>query len=197
MRLPVLIALFTIAAADLEAQGTTVRGTPPPPQPPNPGMARRDGPTTPPTPMAPRAPGGDDLMRNLIPPELIMSRQAEIGLQDSQRASIVKEMSQAQAKFTETQWSLSAGQEKLQRLLQANPIDEGAVLKQLDQVLTLEQDLKRTQMGMMIRVKNILTAEQQAKLRPNLGQRCIPGPNGQQECIQLAPSVKRGGGEPQ
>ena len=39
------------------------------------------------------------------------------------------------------------------------------MLKQMDRILSLEQDVKRAQMTLMVRIKNTLTAQQQESLR--------------------------------
>jgi Spy/CpxP family protein refolding chaperone len=38
------------------------------------------------------------------------------------------------------------------------------VLEQVDRVLALERDLKRTKIALLVRIRNTLTPEQQAKL---------------------------------
>jgi Spy/CpxP family protein refolding chaperone len=106
----------------------------------------------------------DPVMGALFPPELVMAHQREIGLQDAQRAKLVAAMNTAQARFTEVQWTLSGEQDKLQQLVQTVAVDETAVQKQLDRILSMEDDLKRTQLLLMVRVKNILTPEQQGQL---------------------------------
>lgn len=107
----------------------------------------------------------DPFGRFLFPPELVMQHQGEIGLQDSQRAALQSAIQQAQSKFVDAQWKLSAEGEKLARLLQNATVDETQVLEQVDRILTLEREVKRAQMGLMIRIKNTLTPAQQAKLR--------------------------------
>ena len=113
-----------------------------------------------------RAPGPspDDWGRNLFPPELVMQHQTEIGLQDAQRTALSSAMQQAQAKFTEVQWKLSAEGEKMGRLLQGAQVDEAQILEEVDRVLSLEREIKRAQITLMVRIKNTLTAAQQAKL---------------------------------
>ena len=101
----------------------------------------------------------------LFSPEEVMAHQSEIGLKDDQRTKLAAEMGRAQSKATEVQWLISSEQEKLQQLVQSAVVDETAVLKQMDRILSLEQDVKRAQMTLMVRVKNTLTAEQQTKLR--------------------------------
>jgi len=42
--------------------------------------------------------------------------------------------------------------------------DEGNVLEQIDEVLAAEARIKRSQMTLLVRIKNILTPEQQDRL---------------------------------
>jgi Spy/CpxP family protein refolding chaperone len=110
-------------------------------------------------------PGQDPFSKFLFPPELVMQHQAEINLQDSQRSALSSAIQQAQSKFVDAQWKLSAEGEKLARLLQNATVDETQVLEQVDKILTLEREVKRAQMGLMVRIKNTLTPAQQVKLR--------------------------------
>ena len=66
-----------------------------------------------------------------------MQHQGEIGLQDSQRAALQSAIQQAQAKFMDSQWKLSAEGEKLARLLQGATVDETQALEQVDRILAL------------------------------------------------------------
>jgi Spy/CpxP family protein refolding chaperone len=49
-------------------------------------------------------------------------------------------------------------------LLQEKPVDEAKVLAQVDRILALEKEVKKTQIGLLVRIKNLLTPAQQAKL---------------------------------
>jgi Spy/CpxP family protein refolding chaperone len=110
-------------------------------------------------------PGGpDDFGRNFFPPELVMQHQSEIGLQDAQRAALTSAVQQAQGKFMDVQWKLSAEGEKMGKLLQPAQVDETQVLEEVDRILALEREMKRAQIGLMVRIKNTLTPAQQAKL---------------------------------
>jgi Spy/CpxP family protein refolding chaperone len=93
-----------------------------------------------------------------------MRFQQGISLTDAQRTRIIGEMSQAQAKFTELQWTLSGEEEKFAKMLQETTLGEQAVMAQMDRILMLEQNLKRAQLLLLVRVKNVLTPEQQATL---------------------------------
>jgi Spy/CpxP family protein refolding chaperone len=121
----------------------------------------------PPGPQGQQGPPGqqqDPFGRFLFPPELVMQHQGEINLQDSQRAALQTAIQQAQTKFVDLQWRLSGEGEKLARLLQAPVADESQVLDQVDRILAAEREVKRTQIGLLVRIKNTLTPAQQAKL---------------------------------
>lgn len=112
----------------------------------------------------PRPPGGDPLARYLFPPELIMANQDAIHLTDAQRNSLQQAMADAQGKFLPLQFKMSSEVEKLQNLLKPSSVDETQVLDQVDRVLAVERDVKRTQLSLMIRIKNMLTPEQRQRL---------------------------------
>jgi TonB-dependent SusC/RagA subfamily outer membrane receptor len=102
--------------------------------------------------------------RHLFAPDLIMAHQSELGLQDAQRRAIVDELERAQASFVELQWKLSAESEQLETLLRPASVNEALVLAQIDRVLAAEREIKRAQVGLLIRIKNSLSPQQQAKL---------------------------------
>ena len=110
--------------------------------------------------------GAPDLMaENFFPPELIMQNQKALNLTTDQQTAIRAEMQKTMAKFTDLQWQQSAEGEALEALLKQERVDEKAALAQLDKLLTIEGEVKRLHFGTMVRVKNLLTTEQQAQLR--------------------------------
>jgi Spy/CpxP family protein refolding chaperone len=110
------------------------------------------------------SPGDDPLARHLFPPERVMGHAQEIGLDDSQRTAIRKEVQKAQSKFLDLQFDIQTEMETLVRLVKENKVDEPRVLAQLDRVLSLEKEIKKTQISLLVRIKNTLTPAQQAKL---------------------------------
>ena len=110
--------------------------------------------------------GAPDLMaENFFPPELIMQNQKALNLTTDQQTAIRAEMQKTMAKFTDLQWQQSAEGEALEALLKQERVDEKAALAQLDKLLAIESDVKRLHFGTMVRVKNLLTTEQQTQLR--------------------------------
>lgn len=108
--------------------------------------------------------GEDPLARHLFPPERVIGHAHEIGLDDAQRNAIRKEVQKAQSRFLDLQFDLQTEMETLVRLVQENKVEESKVLAQLDRVLALEKEIKKTQISLLVRIKNALTPAQLAKL---------------------------------
>jgi Spy/CpxP family protein refolding chaperone len=112
----------------------------------------------------PPAPGQDPLAPFVFPPDLVMRYASEIGLDERQRAAVKDAVIKTQSRFLDVQWDLQAESEKMARLLQASPVDETALLAQADKVMGLEREVKRTHLSLLVRIKNLLTDAQRAKL---------------------------------
>ena len=108
--------------------------------------------------------GDDPFAAYLFPPERVMSHGLEIGLDDAQKTAIRNEVQKVQHKFLDVQFELQGESEKMVKLLQEKPVDETRVLAQVDRILALEKDIKKMQVGLLVRIKNLLTLAQQAKL---------------------------------
>ena len=127
--------------------------TPQPPQAPHP--------THPPQPPPPQ----DPLAQNLFPPDLVMQHRQALGLTDEQKNAIKDEVLKASTRFVELQLQMQDELETMANLTKGTTVDEQRVLAELDKVLGVEREIKRTQLGLTIRIKNKLTAEQQNKLQ--------------------------------
>lgn len=139
-------------------QGPPPQGPHPPGQPmpqhgPRPGQ--------PPPPPAPP----DPIAQNLFPPEMVMQHRQEIGLTDEQHNAIRQELRKASTRFNELQFQMEDEMEAMSKLTKAPTVDEQKVLAELDKILNIERELKRTQLTVSVRIKNKLTAEQQTKLQ--------------------------------
>jgi hypothetical protein len=110
------------------------------------------------------AQGADPLAGAFFPPELVMKNQQVIGLSADQRAAIVRAVQETQPRFIEAQWQLEAETAALAELVRGERVDEPRVLQQIDRVLDLERQIKRSQIELLVRIKNQLTSEQQQRL---------------------------------
>lgn len=109
-------------------------------------------------------PGPDPIAEHVFPPDLVMRHAAELGLDERQRAGIKEAVQKAQARFVDAQFDLQGEAERMVKLLQTRPVDESAVLAQADKVMGLEREVKKTHLGLLVRIKNLLTPAQQEKL---------------------------------
>jgi Spy/CpxP family protein refolding chaperone len=110
-------------------------------------------------------PGPPSFLSKVFPPKLVMEHQQEIGLRPAQAEAIKRAMNETQHQLLDLQWRLDAESEALGKLLDADHADEAAVLAKLEQVTAIEQQVKKTNFALLVRVKNVLDPEQQAKLR--------------------------------
>jgi len=106
----------------------------------------------------------DPIAENVFAPELVMQSQTEIQLTDAQRETIKAEVLKAQGRLQTAQWDLQSEVSKLAALLKAEKPDEARVLTSLKTVLDLERDVKTTQITLLVRLKGVLTHEQQVHL---------------------------------
>jgi Spy/CpxP family protein refolding chaperone len=151
-----LIGLFAIVLALVVAALSQQ-----PPDAPAPPPPAQQGPQHPPQP--PRPP--DPIAQNLFPPELVMQNRQALGLSEEQKAAIKDELMKASARFNDLNWQMQDEMETMANLTKGTTVDEQRVLAQLDKILNIEREVKRTQISLSIRLKNKLTAEQQTQLQ--------------------------------
>jgi hypothetical protein len=106
----------------------------------------------------------DMFQEYLYSADLVMKNRDKISLSDAQADKIKKIHSTNAADFTTLKWDLDAATEKLKKLLAESKPDAVAVSKQMDLVLSLENQLKKKQLSTLIAIKNELTESQQASL---------------------------------
>ena len=140
--LSVIVVLALLAAPGVQSQQPT--GGP-------------GGPGSPPHP-------DDPLSRYLFPPELVMQQQQAIGLKPEQRTAITRAIKDFQGKVLDLQWQMQEETGRFGELLDKPLVDQAAALAQIDKVLAVEREVKRAHIGLLIQIKNQLTAEQQARL---------------------------------
>jgi Spy/CpxP family protein refolding chaperone len=122
------------------------------------GAARADAPHPP-------RPNDDPIGARLFPPELIMIHQQELAIDDKQRAAILAEVEKTQSSVLAIQWQMQAATSDLAKLLDEPKVDEAKVLAQADKVMELERQLKRSHLGLLVRLRNLLSAPQRARLK--------------------------------
>ena len=103
--------------------------------------------------------------KHLYPPELVMQNQARIKVTEAQRNAILAEIYKLQATAAQVQWRVADESEKLNELLARETVPEADVLAQAERMMGFEVAVKRAQLSMLIRIRNILTPEQRGMLQ--------------------------------
>lgn len=101
----------------------------------------------------------------LFPPELVMQHQSRLKLTEQQRNVIVQEINRLQATAVQVQWRVADESEKLSELLVRDSVAEAEVLAQAERMIGFETVVKRAQLSMLIRIRNVLSPEQRTMLR--------------------------------
>jgi Spy/CpxP family protein refolding chaperone len=107
----------------------------------------------------------DPLVDRLFPPDLILHNGEAIGLSDEKRQEIMSRVEKAQARFQELEQALRKERDAMVVLLDREKPDETALLKQLDALIAREREMKRGQFGLMLSLRNLLSTEQQTRLK--------------------------------
>jgi Spy/CpxP family protein refolding chaperone len=108
---------------------------------------------------------GGSMARNLFPPEFVLMNQVALGLSTEQVAAIKKQVGDTQSRLLDAKVDLGRVTEQLRAALEGAKVDEAAALSLAGQAMDLEKQVKTAHLGLMIRVKNVLTQEQQDKAR--------------------------------
>ena len=110
-------------------------------------------------------PDDDPLARLLFDPQLVLKFASELSLQAAQRTSIVNAIKVAQGEILDRQLEMAERHQELVKAMQALRVDEAAAMAQADKVMELEREMKKSQLLLLIRIKNTLTQQQQDQLR--------------------------------
>lgn len=139
---------------------TAVTGQQPPQHPHPPEAPGADVVPNPPHP----PPNPDPLAHLMFPPDMILGHARELNLTDEQKAFMRAEVQKATSAFQDLQWKLQDQAELLHETMKSTSVNEQQALAQLDKVLDIEREIKRLHIGLAVRLKNRLTAEQQEQL---------------------------------
>ncbi len=107
----------------------------------------------------------DAFAEALFDPQLVLKNAQGIGLTPAQRKTILDEIKAAQIALAPLQADMTEPAMELIEMLGQSKVDEGRVVAKTEQVLRIENEVKKRQTMLLVRIKNALTPEQQEKLR--------------------------------
>ena len=106
-------------------------------------------------------PGKKDVFKGkLFAPNIILEHQDELGLTKDQFTAIKAAVVEVQASVAEHEWDLREAYMKTLASLDETPIDEEQVLENVDAALLAENQVKKLQVRMLVRLRKLLTEEQ-------------------------------------
>ncbi|MGY8813130.1 MAG: hypothetical protein ACKVHQ_00225 [Gammaproteobacteria bacterium] len=109
------------------------------------------------------------MMGKLFPPDLIMRNQDKLNLSSRQVTTIKNEMKTFQSGIVDIQWDLNEAQSRLEKELNTDKIDVDRALATVDNVMKAENDLKKSHLALLIKIRNVLDASQLAELEKSTG----------------------------
>ena len=101
----------------------------------------------------------------LFAPNIILERQDELGLSKEQFTAIRAAVVEAQGSVAEHEWDLREAYQRIMTDLDEMPVDEQKVLQNVEVALLAENEVKKLQVAMLIRLRNLLTDEQMEYLQ--------------------------------
>lgn len=96
----------------------------------------------------------------LFAPNIILENRDALQLSKEQFTAIRAAVVEVQAGVAEHEWDMQEAYQALMLELDKAPIDENKVLEYAGSALLAENQVKKKQMAMLVRLKNLLTAEQ-------------------------------------
>ena len=102
---------------------------------------------------------------HLVFPMEIVRHQQELDLNSDQKTDIKKRIQEAESELAGLNWDLQERVAQLSSVLKQNTVDEKQALTLLEQILELENSIKKNRFLLMVRIKNRLTPEQIDRLQ--------------------------------
>lgn len=106
----------------------------------------------------------DPFKGKLFAPNVILEHRDELGLSKQQFTDIRMAVVDVQASVAEYEWDVAEAYQQLLAELDRSPVDEAVVLQHVNAALKAENEVKKLQVAMLVRLKNLLTDEQVAYL---------------------------------
>ena len=101
----------------------------------------------------------------LFAPNIILEHQQELGLSKEQFTAIRAAVVEVQGNVAEHEWDLREAYLQVLADLDESPVDEESVLQNVQAALLAENEVKKLQVAMLIRLRNLLTDEQMEYLQ--------------------------------
>ncbi len=112
---------------------------------------------------------GDVFKGRLFPPNVILKHQDALELSKDQFTAIKAAVVDVQANVAGHEWDMREAYVNIMAELDKSPVDEARVLTFISAALLAENEVKKEQVTMLIRLRNLLTEEQITYLQSQHG----------------------------
>ena len=102
----------------------------------------------------------DPFQGKLFAPNVILEHQDELGLTKEQFTAIRSAVVEVQGSVAEHEWDLREAYMHVLEDLDESPVDENRVLANVEKALLAENEVKKLQVGLLVKLRNLLTDEQ-------------------------------------
>ena len=96
----------------------------------------------------------------LFPPNVILEHQDSLGLSKEQYTAIRAAVVEVQGAVAEHEWDLKEAYQQVLTALDAPVIDEARIMDNVERALLAENEVKKLQVAMLVRLRKLLTDEQ-------------------------------------
>ena len=107
-----------------------------------------------------QGPQKDVFKGKLFAPNIILEHQDELGLSKEQFTAIRAAVVAVQSNVAEHEWDLREAYQQVLADLDESPVDEDKILEGVNLALLAENEVKKRQVALLIKLRNLLTDEQ-------------------------------------
>ena len=110
-------------------------------------------------------PQRDPFQGKLFAPNVILENRDALDLTREQFTAIRGAVVEVQGDIAEHEWDLREAYQQVLADLDESPVDEDKILSGVEKALLAENEVKKRQVALLIRLRNLLTDEQMATLQ--------------------------------
>jgi len=109
-------------------------------------------------------PGAELMAEHFYSPQLVIKHAREISLSNKQKDKIKQSIKELEAASLDIKWELQEHAGDLIELVKQESVNEREAIATADALMNLETAMKKLQLTLLIRIKNLLTSSQKKNL---------------------------------
>jgi len=109
-------------------------------------------------------PGAEFMAEHFYAPQLVIKHAREINLSKKQKDEIKQSIKELEAASLDINWEMQEHAGDLIELVKQDSVNESEAIATADALMNLETAMKKLQLTLLIRIKNLLTSSQKRSL---------------------------------